>query len=225
LHASAPPDGDKDTKRNSSSNQSEKTLYEILRVEATATRQEIKKQYFQLAKLSHPDAKINSNNSRQDDEIDFQEIAEAWRILGNSKLRRRYDRELRAKEWSENAQRFTNERLEKAVPVALDMMDKVAVPFLRRTTATTWAVGQAIASGFGKPAGKNPSINNSKNKSSSKTTTNGDGVDHVSDLEVESGPSMGLTDAFMAALEAGQQAVRAIDTIELNEKSRLLEER
>ena len=134
---------------NTSTTTKEKTLYEILRVNPLATRVEIKQQYFKLAKLSHPDAQINiQENYDNDDEIpNFQDIAEAWKVLGNSKLRKRYDRELRAKQWSENAQRFTNERLEQAVPVALDMMDKVAVPFLRRTTATTFAVTQAIASG------------------------------------------------------------------------------
>jgi curved DNA-binding protein CbpA len=132
----------------------DKTLYQVLQVDKIATREEIKKSYFRLAKQSHPDALIDkqskqNNDNDNDDEatVDFQEIAEAWKILGNSKLRRRYDRELKAKEWSLRAQAYTNERLEQAVPVVADMMDNIAVPFLRRTTATTWAVGQAIALG------------------------------------------------------------------------------
>jgi curved DNA-binding protein CbpA len=152
----------------------EKTFYQVLQVETNATRDEIKKSYFRLAKQSHPDALIDmkSKPKNDDDEatIDFQEIAEAWKILGNSKLRRRYDRELQAKEWSLKAQAYTNERLEQAVPVVADMMDNIAVPFLRRTTATTWAVGQAIAmgvSGFSRIAKKmNRNVEQTKGLSS-----------------------------------------------------------
>jgi curved DNA-binding protein CbpA len=216
----------------------EKTLYEILRVNPLATRTEIKKQYFKLAKLSHPDAQINyQGDTRDDDEIpDFQAIAEAWKILGNSKLRKRYDRELRAKQWSESAQRFTNERLEQAVPVALDMMDKVAVPFLRRTTATTFAVTQAIASGVSgfsritskmnnnQNVAKNNNGSTAMNKNIAQINDNNNDVHHHHHQQQQQQP-FGLTDTFLAAIEVGQQAGRAIDSLELNEKSVILEER
>lgn len=126
-----------------------KTLYEILGAPATATREELKKFYVMKAKLSHPDAQIangyNKNSNSTTEKLDFNEIAQAWSILGDDKLRRRYDRELRAQAFSESAQRFANENLERAVPAMANMVDNIAAPFIRRTTATTWAVGQAVA--------------------------------------------------------------------------------
>jgi len=121
-----------------------KTLYEILGAPATASRDELKKCYVEKAKLSHPDAQI-SYGSNSTEQLDFNEIAQAWNILGDSKLRKRHDRELQAQAFSESAQRFANENLERAVPAMADMMDNIAAPFLRRTTATTWAVGQVVA--------------------------------------------------------------------------------
>jgi hypothetical protein len=123
-----------------------RTLYEILGAPATATRAELKKRYIELAKISHPDSQISSDATTSQT-VDFNEIAQAWRILGDAKVRKRYDRELRAQAFTESAQRFTNENLERAVPAVASMMDKVAAPFLRRTTATTWAMGHAVAQG------------------------------------------------------------------------------
>ncbi|VEU34601.1 unnamed protein product [Pseudo-nitzschia multistriata] len=122
----------------------EPTLYEILGASRTATRSELKQQYVKLARVSHPDAQIGGTGSTEND-VDFQKVAEAWRTLGNAKFRKRYDRELKAKEWGEKAQRFTNEGLEQVAPVASKIMDNVAVPFLRRTSATI-AFGKNIAS-------------------------------------------------------------------------------
>eukprot|EP00980_Cylindrotheca_fusiformis_P004675 scaffold992_cov116-Cylindrotheca_fusiformis.AAC.10 len=169
-----------------------RTLYEILGAPATANRTELKKCYVALAKLSHPDAQISRMDPQQqsmeamaNSKLDFNEIAQAWRILGDAKLRKRYDRELRAQAFAESAQRFTNENLERAVPVVASMMDRMAAPFLRRTTATTWAVGNAVAQGRGS----------------------------------------GWTDAFQKAVQAGQEAGRFIDSVELAEKSLELEKR
>lgn len=250
---------------------SERTLYQVLQVRTTATRDEIKQSYFRLAKQSHPDALIqqqqqqhvaqniannggdyNRSNSMATI-VDFQEIAEAWNVLGNSKLRKRYDRERKAKEWSLKAQAYTNERLEQAVPVVANMMDNIAVPFLRRTTATTWAVGQAIAtgvSGFSKinkngnsvqtprdgvaPANgfaDSPPVGNTG--TNERTSTNGGlesiNGDAMNGSNIPQAPTthvpMGLTDTFLQALEAGQQAAREIDSLELNEKAEQLQER
>lgn len=174
----------------------EKTLYEILGASTTATREELKKSYVQLAKRSHPDARIGSTEE-DEDAPDFGEIAAAWRVLGDSRTRKRYDRDLRAKEFSDKAQKFANERLEKAVPAVADILDNVAVPFLRRTTATTWAVGQAVAKG----------------------------VSEISKISAEGNSTQFLQDAFIEAIEAGQKAGRFVDSIELNEKSNELDER
>jgi curved DNA-binding protein CbpA len=237
-------------------------LYEILGAQPTDTRADLKKRYAIMARLTHPDAikatnisseSTNNNNNGIGSEgnssstITFQEIADAWRVLGDSKLRKRYDRELQAKAWSEMAQKYTNDKLEKAVPVALDMMDRVAFPFLRRTTATTLAVGQAIASGVSTLSGNNN--NNNKSRSSSSSTTTGstkngrdDGkINNNTNQNTSNDPnqqqqqystkpespssSSSLTAACMSAVEAGQKAGRMIDSIELNEKSNDLEKR
>jgi curved DNA-binding protein CbpA len=130
------------SRRSSKDEEKEPTLYEILNASPDATRSELKKQYATLARVSHPDAQKN------DETIDFQQIAEAWNTLGNPQSRRRYDRQLKAKAWGEAAQRLTNERLEQVAPVASSFMDNLAVPFLKRTSATTFAVGKAIATGL-----------------------------------------------------------------------------
>ena len=145
------------------------TLYELLGAPPTATRNELKKQYITLAKVSHPDAQIGGTSGTTGDVVDFQKIAEAWRTLGNDKSRRRYDRELRAKAWGEAAQFFTNERLEQVAPVASKIMD-VAVPFLRRTSAATYAVKNAIDTGLGSMPSPS-STTTSPTRTSSRTSS------------------------------------------------------
>ena len=71
------------------------TLYDILQCPPTATRVELKRSYLQLAKETHPDALLQAGEDIAPDK--FVEIAQAWEILGDSQLRRRYDREIRAK--------------------------------------------------------------------------------------------------------------------------------
>jgi DnaJ-class molecular chaperone len=72
------------------------TLYDILQIETTATRSEIKRSYIALAKESHPDALLQ--NDRR-----FNEIARAYKILSDPTKQRRYDRELKAKGLSRSA--------------------------------------------------------------------------------------------------------------------------
>ena len=126
------------------------TLYELLGASKSDTRAEIKKSYLMMAKMSHPDAQIGRNGTIDGQAPDFGEISQAWRVLGDQKTRLRYDRSLQAAKFSENAQRMANERLEKAVPVVANLLDKVALPFLRRTTATSIAMAQAASKGFKK---------------------------------------------------------------------------
>jgi len=81
-----PPKEKSDRSNNSKDEQKELTLYEILGTSQTATRSELKSQYITLAKKSHPDAQLGKEKEGIDDEtVDFQEIAEAWRTLGNPK--------------------------------------------------------------------------------------------------------------------------------------------
>jgi curved DNA-binding protein CbpA len=233
---------------NSEDEGKELTLYEILRATPNDTRSEIKSQYIALARISHPDAQLSKEKGEggidEDAVVDFQQIAEAWRTLGNAASRRKYDRKLGALEWGEKAQRLTNERLDQAVPIALN--------FLRRTTA----VGQAIATGFSSssmststssPATENEDdtsnnnnveINNDNDKDNTNTISNIDDdevfeMDHeqVADEVVSNGSKQNkatettLTDTFISALEAGKQAGRDVDTLEINENSFELHER
>ena len=106
-----------------------------------------------MAKLSHPDAQIakaaagsssdHKNNRKVDlDELEFGEITAAWKVLGDEKTRKRYDRELQYKEWSQHASRFTDEKLEKAAPAMAKIMDTVVVPFIHSAAATTFALSK-----------------------------------------------------------------------------------
>ena len=178
-----------------------RTLYEVLGASPTMSRAEIKQRYVQLAKQSHPDARIGQSISDQQ-VPDFGEISQAWRVLGDSKTRLRYDRTLRMEAWSENAQKYANERLEKAVPAVSQILDKVAIPFLRRTTTTTVAVASAVSQGFGGNANDSPE---------SRSNNNND--------------RPGVTEAFRNAFKASQAAGRVIDSIELAEKAKELMER
>ena len=74
------------------------TLYDILQCPPTATRPELKRAYIALAKETHPDALLQAGVQTNEIVPDkFVEISQAWKILGDSTSRRRYDREIRAK--------------------------------------------------------------------------------------------------------------------------------
>ena len=106
----------------------ERTLYDVLGASSYMTRIELKRCYANAARRTHPDANINGNASNTDTEgPDFNEVANAWRILGNTKLRKRYDREIKAKEWSERAQKLTNERLEQGFDVASNILRRTSL--------------------------------------------------------------------------------------------------
>jgi curved DNA-binding protein CbpA len=66
-----------------------KTLYEVLGVSTTATEQEIKKAYRDLALLVHPDKNPSSNATKR-----FQEVSTAYGILKDPEKRREYDKSL-----------------------------------------------------------------------------------------------------------------------------------
>jgi len=121
------------------------TLYEVLGAATTDTRAELKQKYVILAKQFHPDAvrHDNAETANQNNYRDFSEIAAAWRILSDPAQRRRYDRSLKAERLAEDIASFVSKQ---AVPVAdygVKALEKVAFPFLRRTTATTLASMQA----------------------------------------------------------------------------------
>lgn len=65
-----------------------KNLYDILGISKGASQQEIKSAYRKLAKKHHPDA--NPGDTKVEEK--FKEISAAYHILGDEKLRARYDR-------------------------------------------------------------------------------------------------------------------------------------
>src|SRR3954471_8901160 len=64
-----------------------KDYYAVLGVSASATQDEIKKQYRKLAAKHHPDK--NQNDPKAADR--FKEISEAYQVIGDAEKRKQYD--------------------------------------------------------------------------------------------------------------------------------------
>ena len=64
-----------------------KDYYAVLGVSASATQDEIKKQYRRLASKHHPDK--NQNDAKAAER--FKEISEAYQVLGDAEKRKQYD--------------------------------------------------------------------------------------------------------------------------------------
>ena len=58
--------------------------YKILRIDTTATDDEVKKAYRKLSRIYHPDANINNPNTAQAEEK-FKEIQEAYNQIVNER--------------------------------------------------------------------------------------------------------------------------------------------
>lgn len=67
----------------------DKKLYDILEINPEATEQEIKKSYFKLSKVWHPDR--NPPEDKEKATAKFQEISDAYNILSDADKRKLYD--------------------------------------------------------------------------------------------------------------------------------------
>jgi hypothetical protein len=83
-------------KNSSATAKKERTLYDILGAVPTATKEELKRQYIIMAKLTHPDALISRQRNGSNNEMfpDFAEVAQAYQILSDPMERKKYDRTL-----------------------------------------------------------------------------------------------------------------------------------
>lgn len=68
-------------------------FYKILNVSRHATSAEIKKNYFKLARSLHPDMvpKDTPDEEKKAMAKRFQQVAEAWDVLGDDEKRKQYD--------------------------------------------------------------------------------------------------------------------------------------
>src|SRR3954468_13850954 len=64
-----------------------KDYYAVLGVPASATQEEVKKQYRKLASKHHPDKNQNDPKAAER----FKEISEAYQVLGDAEKRKQYD--------------------------------------------------------------------------------------------------------------------------------------
>ena len=70
-----------------------KSLYEILGVDSSSGKDEIKKRYRELAKKYHPDRMVNAGEKEKAEaEKRFREINDAYTILSDDEKRNEYDK-------------------------------------------------------------------------------------------------------------------------------------
>jgi curved DNA-binding protein CbpA len=200
----------------------DENLYEILNSGPSSTRQELKKNYITLVRRSHPDALTsNGSVSTADSDDQFQRITSAWKILSNPLERKRYDRELRAQAFTQNVEDVVGSIATTAGPQFMKAFDNVAIPFLRRSAATTVAGFAAVTKDI-------------QNYSDTKTGETNGGQNNEKGMETKANESsatmnssetMGLGSILSNAVQASQKAGKAIDRLELNEKSNELSKR
>jgi curved DNA-binding protein CbpA len=72
--------------------QEEKNLYQILKVKTTATQSEIKLAYYKLAKVHHPDFKVEASEKEKAAAAEeFKKCLKAYEVLSNPIARQAYD--------------------------------------------------------------------------------------------------------------------------------------
>lgn len=84
-----------------------KDYYKILNVQENATQDEIKRAYRKLAKKYHPDRNANDDNAKSM----FQDVNEAYGILGNEESRAKYDsKKENKKEFNKNENKTSSKK-------------------------------------------------------------------------------------------------------------------
>ena len=215
----------------------DKNLYNILGASPNMSRTEIKRSYITLAKQTHPDAIQTTDNNEDDSYVNvnnFNEIAQAWEILSDSKTRRSYDRELAANEFKDDVVLRASELAKEYGPQARKFYDDIAIPLLRRTTATTLAGWSAVTEVTSE---REQQRNNNAEKRERNTRANDSykrsgvpsnyspGMEQrttVTDDTDESTSTAPLEDfgrAFKRVLDATTDASNQINSLELQEKS------
>ena len=242
-------------------NKPPKDLYAILGATPTMTKSEIKQCYISLAKQTHPDSSSynNPNNINGDDDSSsttstFSEISSAYKILSDSKLRRRYDRTMAAEEFKGDVVAYASEVAKEYGPVARKLYEDWALPLLKRTTAGTVAglsvIGevttgeQSSSSSSSSTTEREEMMMNGRERTrvmggGGRRENNGgtlsELVSEMTELErrqrqpqSNNGNRRALEDfgkAFQRVIEAGRNATRQIDGAELQEKSVELRQR
>ncbi len=232
LHSSSPSDDNYD-KKSGGSRQSRRTamqvndrnnLYEVLGADPSMSRAEIKRLYLALAKETHPDAHPSNSVANTDyyEDDRFNEIAQAWSILSDSKTRRAYDRELAAQDFKDSIVEKASELSREYGPTARKFYDEFAIPLLRRTTASTIAglsaVAEEVAASERQPQGDTTS--NPKKLPVVTLSQVARDVSEMKRVNLVAGDALeDFSRAFQRVIEASKNATRQIDGLELMEKS------
>jgi len=84
--------------------------YAVLQVWPTASEEAIKKAYFSLAKMYHPDIAANAEDKARQDGVDFKLINEAYSVLSDPVKRRQYDELMKKKGRSQGSRKEADKR-------------------------------------------------------------------------------------------------------------------
>jgi curved DNA-binding protein CbpA len=174
-----------------------KSLYDVLGTAPTASLNELKSKYKALARVQHPDVigLQNGGGSGDGNSDAFIEIAAAYQLLKDPAKRRQYDRSLQAASFSHSISQFVNET--NVVPNAVSLLEDIALPLFRKTTATTLAGMQAATQ-------------------KSTTSKGGNGKNNNN--------NQGGGNWWQRVIQAATTASRSMDVMELRDKAAVLEE-
>jgi curved DNA-binding protein CbpA len=226
-----------------------RTLYDVLGASPTDTRAEIKQKYVALVKQCHPDALIHEKIMEQqqphlpgggehvDDDaecatesnLDFNEIATAYAILSNPKKRLRYNRSLQAASVTEHiAATFERQVTQPVATLAVAALENIALPFLARTTATTWSAVSAATSVWQKQSSKQQRVSSSLPKLS-KSESSPDAAVAASPIAAANSRSDSATNnvvtdftkTWETALQAAQSARHSLDAHEWSQQAQV----